>query len=129
MLVGEHPGRVEHRGADDAALLGLLGDGLDAEVGEQLLVERVQHGVGDGEATGEGLVLLVLEVLGLAQPGPHRPPLRRAQHDEADVAVAALEDRVDRARAVADVGAVEAHRLAHREVRQRPVGGLEPGPR
>ena len=127
VLVGEHARRVEHRGADDPPLLGLLGDGLHAHVGEELLVQRVEHGVGDGEAAGERLVLLVLQVLGLTQPRPHGPPLRRAQDDEADVAVPALEDRVHRARPVADVVALETHRPTHRVVRQRPVGGLGEG--
>ena len=96
MLVGDHVARPEDGGGNDAAALGLLGHLLHGHGGEQLLVERVEHRVGDHEPANEPVILGILQVFGLAQPGPDGVPLARTEHHQSHEPVGRGEDRVHR---------------------------------
>ena len=127
VLVVEHVGRREHRRADDAASLRLGRHLFHAHLGEMRFVERVEHRGCDLEPAGEPVERRVLEVLGVAQPFAHRVPLARTHDDEADEATLATEDRVERPRAVADLGARKTGKDASGRVRQRPIDDLRDG--
>ena len=118
VLVAQGARCVIDRRADDAAILGVGRDLLDGEFREQFLIQRVENGLGNAEPTGERVVLLVLQVLGLAQPCPHLSPLCRTEHDESHVAVSALEDRIHRSRTHPQLGEVRSGDHAGRVVRQ-----------
>ena len=86
-------GDVQDRRDRDPARLALARDRVLRLAGEQRGVQHVQFGRGV-EPRRDRVVARVLEGRGLAQPGPHRPPLARREHDDAHVAVGAREDRV-----------------------------------
>ena len=103
--VHQHIVRLEDRRADDAAVLAFLGHLEHGHRREQFGVEGVEHGVGDAETAHERLVLGVLQIVRLAEPGPHRLPVAFGDDHEPDVPVLARQDRVDGPRTDAAVEA------------------------
>ena len=122
--VHQHIVGLEDRRADDAAVLTFLGHLEHRHRREQLGVEGVEHGVGDAETAHERLVLGVLQIVRLAEPGPHRLPVAFGDDHEPDVPVLARQDRVDGPRTNAAVEARHACIERPGPVRQRPVGDL-----
>ena len=124
MLIGQYGCGWQHGGGDDPAALRLGGSLRHVELGEVRLVQRIQHRVGNLVATDEGVVRRVLQVLRLAHPGAHRVPLTGTQNDQAQEAVAAREDRIDRARAHPNLTAWEAGPYSGQRIGHRPVRHL-----
>ena len=139
----EHLSDLEHGCDRDAAGLALGGDRVLRHTGEERGVEPVQLGR-RLEPRRDRVEPLVLEGCGLAEPGAHRPPLARREHDHPHVAVGAREDRVeaglrtpagrreggratDRGGAVRGVHGLR-RRFENREVDMVAAAGLEPVP-
>ncbi len=100
---------------------------VHAELGEVLLEQRIDDGRRDHEPRHEALQLRILQVLRFPEPLTEREPLPRAQHDDAHVAVAAFEHRVDRSRTAADFRGRFAREHTSAHVRERPIGAERDG--